>query len=222
LFLNIGVAIVMIFIEQPKTSVTSLATTIETGFVSKTGNARVDALLSRGGGSSMMTTVSLIILTLSLGGLLMKFDLIQTAMMPLVKRLHRSGSLVTAAIAAGIGVNVFVGEQYLSVILPGKAFKETFNQRGLANLALSRVLEDGGTVINYLIPWGVAGAFAANTLGVSTLAYLPFCFFSLLSPIFSILSGFTGIGLKRQAPTQSATAASEVVTPDIAPEASGR
>lgn len=216
LFLNIAVAVVMIFIERPGTSLTQLATTIESGFVSKTGNAGVDALLSRGGVASMMGTVSLIILTLSLGGLLMKFDLIQTAMTPLVKHLTKPGSLVTAAILAGIGVNVFVGEQYLSVILPGKAFKSAFNQRGLANLALSRVLEDGGTVINYLIPWGVAGAFAANTLGVHTLAYLPFCFFSLLSPIFSIISGFTGWGLKTQTPTKS------VAQPEMTAEAAGR
>ncbi|MFC6182417.1 Na+/H+ antiporter NhaC [Lactiplantibacillus daowaiensis] len=201
LLMNIGLAIVMIFIEQPHTALSQIATWIETGFVAKTGNAGVDQLLSRGGISAMMGTVSLILLTLSLGGLLMKFNLIQTAMVPLAKRLNGTGATVTAAILAGIGVNIFVGEQYLSVILPGKAFKTTFNDRGLANLALSRVLEDGGTVINYLIPWGVAGAFAANTLGVSTLAYLPFCFFSLLSPIFSIISGFTGWGLKRQAPS---------------------
>jgi Na+/H+ antiporter len=37
LFLNVGVAIVMIFVEQPKTSLSGLATTIESGFVSKTG-----------------------------------------------------------------------------------------------------------------------------------------------------------------------------------------
>jgi len=111
----------------------------------------------------MMGTVSLIFLTLSLGGLLMKFDIIQTVMKPLAQHLRTPGSVVTATILSGIGVNIFVGEQYLSVILPGKAFKETFNERGLDNLALRRVLEDGGTVINYLIPWGVAGAFAAKT-----------------------------------------------------------
>lgn len=200
LLLNIGLAIGMLIIQQPHIQIAKIATMIESGFVAKTGNASVDALLSRGGISAMMGTVSLILLTLALGGLLMKFNLIQTAMVPLAKRLNGAGATVTATILAGIGVNIFVGEQYLSVILPGKAFKPTFNQRGLANLALSRVLEDGGTVINYLIPWGVAGAFAANTLGVSTLAYLPFCFFSLSSPIFSIISGFTGWGLKRQAP----------------------
>lgn len=197
LLLNITVTVGMIFIENPNTQVKSIAGFIENGFVSKTGNASVDALLTRGGISSMMGTVSLIFLTLSLGGLLMKFDVIQTAMKPLAEKLQSNGSVVTATILSGIGVNIFVGEQYLSVILPGKAFKETFNKRGLDNLALSRVLEDGGTVINYLIPWGVAGAFVANTLGVPTLSFLPFCFFSLLSPILSILSGFTGIGLKK-------------------------
>ncbi len=197
LLLNIAIAVVMIFIEQPTMKVKPLVTMMESGFVSHTGNQAVDALLSRGGITSMMGTVSLIIMTLSLGGLLMKFDLIQIAMQPLTKRLHRNGDLVTAGVLGGIAVNLFVGEQYLSTILPGKAFKKAFNDHGLDNLALSRVLEDGGTVINYLVPWGVASSFAAGTLGVSTLAFLPFCFFSLLSPVFSILSGYTGIGLKK-------------------------
>ena len=197
LLLNITVTVGMIFIEKPSTKLADIAGFIENGFVSKTGNVSVDTLLTRGGITSMMGTVSLIFLTLSLGGLLMKFDVIQTAMEPLAEKLKTPGSVVTATILSGIGVNIFIGEQYLSVILPGKAFKETFNRRGLDNLALSRVLEDGGTVINYLVPWGVASAFAASTLGVPTLAFLPFCFFSLLSPVLSIISGFTGIGLKR-------------------------
>ncbi|PEG97735.1 Na+/H+ antiporter NhaC family protein, partial [Lactobacillus sp. UMNPBX8] len=71
-----------------------------------------------------------------------------------------------------------------------------FDRIKLSPLALSRVLEDGGSVINYLIPWGVAGSFAAATLCVPVLQFLPCAFFSLLSPVFSIISGFTGIGLK--------------------------
>lgn len=197
LIVNIAVSIGMIFVQQPQISIQSIAGYIESGFVSKTGFQSVDTLLTRGGIASMMGTISLIFLTLSLGGLLMRFQIIQTVMEPLSKKLKSPGSVVTAAILSGIGVNIFVGEQYLSVILPGKAFKQTFNEHGLDNLALSRVLEDGGTVINYLVPWGVAGAFAANTLGVSTMALLPFCFFSLLSPVLSVLSGFTGIGLKK-------------------------
>lgn len=197
LFINILVSVVMIFFNEPHESLKSLTDLISEGFVAHTSDTTVNALLSRGGITSMMATVSLIIVTLSLGGILMKFNIVQSAMAPLVKHLRRPGALVTTTILAGIGINLFVGEQYLSVILPGKAFKPAFTRIGLAPLALSRVLEDGGSVINYLIPWGVAGSFAASTLGVPVLHFLPFVFFSLFSPVFSILSGFTGIGLKR-------------------------
>lgn len=195
LFLNIAATIVMIFIQQPQTSLTALNNLIMNGFVAKTNDQAVNSLLTRGGISSMMATVALIISTLSLGGLLMKFGVVQT---PLVNHLHHPASLITVTIFSGIAINLFVGEQYLSVILPGRAFKPAFDKMGLAPLALSRVLEDGGSVINYLIPWGVAGSFAAATLGVPVLSFLPFAFFSLFSPVFSILSSLTGIGLKWQ------------------------
>lgn len=198
LFLNITITVIMIFIQNPHQSITDLTNLIMKGFVAKTSDSSVNALLTRGGISSMMDTVGLIIATLSLGGLLMKFNIVQTAMEPLVEHLKKPGRLVITTILSGICINLFVGEQYLSVILPGRAFKQAYDRIGLHPLALSRVLEDGGSVINYLIPWGVAGSFAASTLGVPVLAFIPFTFFSLLSPLFSILSGVTGIGLKWQ------------------------
>lgn len=198
LFINIIVTVIMIFIQNPHTSLKALTNLISEGFVAHTNDASVNALLSRGGITSMMGTVSLIIVTLSLGGILMQFNVIQSAMEPLVKHLKTPGSLILTTILSGIGVNLFVGEQYLSVILPGRAFKQAFTDMKLSPLALSRVLEDGGSVINYLIPWGVAGMFAGSTLGVPVLHFLPFAFFSLFSPVFSVLSGFTGIGLKKQ------------------------
>ncbi|GAA2985410.1 Na+/H+ antiporter NhaC [Lentilactobacillus parakefiri] len=196
LFINILVAVFMQYIEEPKTKVQTVVNTLTNGYVSHTGNKSVDQLLTRGGIASMMTTIALIISALALGGFLMKFGVIDAVMGPLSRKLQSNGSLILAVILSGVGVNIFVGEQYLSVILPGNAFKSTFDKAKLAPVALSRALEDGGTVINYLIPWGVAGVFAANTLQVSTISYLPFAVFSLSSPIFSIISGFTGIGLK--------------------------
>lgn len=196
LFINITATVIMIFFQDPHYSITSLNDLIMNGFVAKTADKSVNALLTRGGISSMMATVALIISTLSLGGMLMKFNIVQSAMEPLVKHLRKPGRLISVTILSGICINLFVGEQYLSVILPGRAFKQAFDKIGLSPLALSRTLEDGGSVINYLIPWGVAGSFAASTLGVPVLTFLPFAFFSLLSPVFSILSGVTGIGLK--------------------------
>lgn len=202
LFINILVAIVMIFAFNPHFTLAKLANLAQSGYVAKTGNQTVDALLTRGGITSMMGTVALIIMTLALGGILMHTGIIENAMAPIATRLQKPGRLVTATIFAGIGINLFVGEQYLSVILPGNAFKSAFFRIKLDPLALSRVLEDGGSVINYLIPWGVAGSFAAGALGVPVTHFLPFALFSLLSPVFSILSGLTGIGLKRTSETK--------------------
>lgn len=197
MLLNIFVSAAMMFMNNANLNMTKASNIVTNGYVAKTSNHEVNLLLSRGGIVSMMPTVALIVLTLSLGGLLVHFGLINAVMAPLSTKLNSSAKLVSAALGACIGVNIFVGEQFLSIILPGRAFKQTFNQGGLASAALGRVLEDGGTVLNYLVPWGVGGVFIANTLGVPTITYLPFVFFSLLCPIFSLLSGFTGIGLKK-------------------------
>lgn len=197
ILLNIAVAVGMIFIQNPQTSLSSLATVIESGFVATTGNQQIDSLLSRGGIESMMPTVSLIILTLSLGGLLIEFGLISTVMDVVSKKMTNTPKLIFTTLMTSIGVNLFIGEQFLSVILPGNAFKETYQKAGFDPTVLGRTLEDGGTVINYLVPWGIAGSFVASTFGIPTLTYLPFVFFSLLSPVFSMVSAFTGSGIEK-------------------------
>lgn len=197
MLLNVFVSAIMMFFNNPHLTIDKASTIITNGFVAKTTNDEVNLLLSRGGIVSMMPTVALIVLTLSLGGLLVNFGLISAVMIPLATKLNSAFKLIAAALAACIGINIFVGEQFLSIILPGRSFKQTFVNGGLASAALGRVLEDGGTVINYLVPWGVGGVFIANTLGVPTIAYLQFVFFSLLCPVFSLVSGLTGWGLRR-------------------------
>lgn len=208
MLLNVFVSAIMMFFDNPHLSITKASAIITNGFVAKTTNDEVNLLLSRGGIVSMMPTVALIVLTLSLGGLLVNFGLISAVMIPLATKLNSTVKLISAALAACIGINIFVGEQFLSIILPGRSFKETFIAGGLDRSVLGRVLEDGGTMINYLVPWGVGGVFIANTLGVPTIDYLPFAFFNLLCPVISLLSGITGIGLHKLAATpESATVA---------------
>jgi NhaC family Na+:H+ antiporter len=62
---------------------------------------------------------------------------------------------------------------------------------------LSRSLGDSATVTSALIPWNSCGAFMAATLGVATVAYAPFAFFNMLSPLISVALGFLGIRMLR-------------------------
>ncbi|XQY92609.1 Na+/H+ antiporter NhaC [Metabacillus sp. HB246100] len=147
-------------------------------------------MLNRGGLQSMMWSISLILIAFAFGGLLEGLHIIQVLLKGFIERIHHKGSLIASTAASSIGVNLLTGEQYLSILIPGQSFKELYDKLHLDRKYLSRTLEDGGTLINPLIPWGVSGAFFAQTLGVSVLEFLPFAFFLYLSLLFTIGYGF--------------------------------
>ncbi|MCC8440819.1 MULTISPECIES: Na+/H+ antiporter NhaC family protein [Leuconostoc] len=178
-------------------SLTAWADLLINGFKTSSHNATLMALMNRGGMSAMMPTVMMIMLALAFGGLLSGLGILSRVMAPVVVYLKTQRAMIVATLLTGIAANFLVGEQYLATILPGQLFKDSFKRVGLSALALGRTIEDSGTVMNYLVPWGVAGAFAAQTLGVSVLAFAPFTFFALFSPVMSLLSAVTGIGLKQ-------------------------
>ncbi|MCE4051478.1 MULTISPECIES: Na+/H+ antiporter NhaC [Bacillaceae] len=165
------------------------------GYKSTSGIAEVDSMLSRGGIESMMFSISIILLALSMGGLLFRLGIVPALLSVVQNMLHRVSLLVCSAAGTAIAVNFILGEQYLSILLPGNAFKENFKKAGLQPKHLSRVLEDAGTVVNPLVPWGVCGVFLSSVLGVSVADYALFALFCLLCPLITIFYGFTGISL---------------------------
>ncbi len=167
------------------------------GYKSTSGIMEVDSMLSRGGIESMMFSISIILLALSMGGLLFRLGIVPALLSIVQNILHRVSLLVCSAAGTAIAVNFILGEQYLSILLPGNAFKENFKKAGLRPKHLARVLEDAGTVVNPLVPWGVSGVFLSTVLGVSVPDYALFALFCLLSPLITIFYGFTGISLSK-------------------------
>ena len=192
LLLSITFTIGINYIYYPHTSFAQIASLMQDGFVSNTGVESVDVLLTRGGMQSMMWSVSLIILALALGGLLVELKIIETLISKILGFVGTKGKLILMTALSSIGINVLLGEQYLSIILPGKAFKSQFEAIKVSPKKLSGILADAGAAVNPLIPWGVSGVFITGTLGVSTLEYLPFAIFCLVAPIINVLLGFIG------------------------------
>ena len=157
----------------------------------------IGSLVSRGGISSMFFTMTIVILALSLGGLLFGLGIIPSILSSLNQVLDSPSRVSTCVVATALGVNLIVGEQYLSILLAGRTFKPIYDQLGLHPKNLSRTLEDSGTVINPLVPWGVCGAFSTSMLGVATLAYLPFAIFCYTSLILTVIVGLTGLTMTR-------------------------
>ncbi|RST98160.1 Na+/H+ antiporter NhaC [Vagococcus vulneris] len=190
LLLNIFLSIILIKIYQPSIPLLKIGNWIQDGYIANTHNEIVDALLSRGGIQSMMWSVSLIILALSLGGLLLKMSIIDIILENIGGGLNSTWKVILVTALTCLGVNLLIGEQYLSIILPGEAYKKTFNKLRIPSVYLSRTLCDAGSTINPLIPWGVSAVFITSTLGVPTMSYLPYAIFCYVLPLVTILFGF--------------------------------
>ena len=163
---------------------------LATGFVYRSGDPALDTLLSRGGMDSMLNTIWLIMAALAFGAVLEHAGMLERIVAPAVAFARATVALVATVVATAIGMNVLAGDQYLSVVLPGRMFKAEFARRGLAPRLLSRTLGDSGTVTAPLVPWNSCGAYMSATLGVFAFAYLPFAFFNLLNPLTTILAAF--------------------------------
>lgn len=166
------------------------------GYVSETGNADVDSLLSRGGMESMAFTISLIIVAMMFGGVMQATGQIQVVARRILSFARSTGSLILTTALTAIGTNFLLCDQYMSLVLTGRMYAPAYRERGLAPENLSRVTEDAGTVTDPLVPWGSGGAYQTATLGVPTLAYAPFAIFCWLSPLVTILFGYMGWTIK--------------------------
>ncbi|MEV2286626.1 Na+/H+ antiporter NhaC [Paenibacillus larvae] len=192
LLLSIVITIGIFYIYHPDTSFDQMARLLQDGYVSQTGVPGVDSLLTRGGIQSMMWSVSLILLALALGGLLVEIRIIETLISRIAGFVGTKGKLILMTSLSSIGVNLLLGEQYLSIILPGKAFKSQFDKIKIDLRKLSATLANAGAAVNPLIPWGVSGVFITGTLGVSTLEYLPYSVYCIAAPLINIVMGFLG------------------------------
>ena len=173
------------------------------GFAINTNNESVNTLLSRGGMASMVNMVWLVIASMMMTGVLERIGFIAVLMRLMLTLVRSTGSLIASTMATCLGVNVLTGDQYMSIVLPGQMWKAEFERRGLANVNLSRTLEDAGTLTSPLVPWNACGVYMAGTLAVTTFAYLPYCFFNLINPVIALLFAFMNIKIAR---LQKATA----------------
>ena len=177
------------------------------GYTSTTGVTEVDELLSRGGMSSMLITIWLILTAMAFGAVLEHSGMLMRLIQSALRAAKTTGTMIMTVVLTCIGINVIAADQYIAIVLPGKMFKAEFQSRGLEPKNLSRVIEDSGTLTSPLVPWNTCGAYMAATLGVATLAYLPFVFFNLINPLISIIYGFTGFTIERLEDAEPASAA---------------
>jgi NhaC family Na+:H+ antiporter len=163
------------------------------GYVSNSGVEAVDNLLTKGGFESMLYTVSLVICAMLFGGIMEKTNQLRVVVSVILKKAQSTGSLITSTILTAIASNLILCDQYMAIVMTGKMYAQSYTDQNLHPKNLSRAIEDSATVTANLVPWNSGGAYQAATLGVPTIAYLPFNFFCWLTPIVSIIYGWFNI-----------------------------
>ena len=197
----VGAVLLLIFQREAGEGLASilgrLVDSLYSGFVSETGVESVDGLLSRGGLTSMLDTIALIVVALAFGGIMEASGMLARLAAAILNLARSTGSLIAVTIFSCFGMNVLASDQYLAIIVPGRMYRGAFLKRGLHPKNLSRALEDSATLTSPLIPWNTCGAYMSGVLGVSCFTYLPFAFLNLFSPLISMFYGFTGITIEK-------------------------
>jgi NhaC family Na+:H+ antiporter len=178
-------------------SIEAVYKAMATGFVSTSGHENIDALFSRGGMSSMLTTVWLILGALSFAAIMEHAGLLDRLIAPLVERARSVQRLIITVMGTCVGLNIVAGDQYVADVLPSRVYREEFTRRGLAPRMLSRTVEDTGTVTSPLVPWNSCGAYMTGVLGVSTLQYAPWALFNWFNPLVALAFVLTGFRIER-------------------------
>ncbi len=169
-----------------------------------TSHEMVNNLLETGGMRGMLNTVWLIMCAMIFGGIMETSGLLQRITESVIKLAHNTGSLVASTAGTCLFFNITASDQYLSIVVPGRMFAETYRERGLKPQNLSRTLEDSGTVTSVLVPWNTCGATQASVLGIPTLTFLPYCFFNIISPFMTITFAYFNIRIARYSSKEEA------------------
>lgn len=157
-----------------------------------TGSPELDELVATRGMAGMLNTVWLIICAMCFGGVMTGSGMLRSIMGIFLRFVRGAFPAVASTVGAGIFFNLCTADQYISIILSGRLFRELYAGRGLEPRLLSRSVEDSATVCSVLIPWNSCGMTQATVLGVSTFVYMPYCIFNIVSPLMSLLVAAVG------------------------------
>ncbi len=167
-----------------------------TSEVQLTESYTVASIVGGGGFDGMLWTVSVCFASMCFAGTLECTGMLPSVSNAILRVAKSRGSLVLATILSCFVMNCLTGDQYLAIIMPGRLFKKEFEDRRLKAKNLSRCLEDCATLTSPLIPWNVCGLTMTGFLGVPTIQYVRYAYLNLITPIVSIIYGYTGFTME--------------------------
>lgn len=162
-----------------------------------TGDKILNNLTSTNGMAGMMNTVWLILCVIAYAGVMSASGMIHVITQYLLKFMKNTVSTIASTLGTCIFFNMTLGDQYMTIIMPANMFTESYRKQGFAPELLSRTIEESATVTSVLVPWNTCAVAQSTVLNVATLTYLPYCFFNLILPVFSLFAAAVGYKIRR-------------------------
>ena len=209
LFISVVIACVAMVVAQPDiirmvggegdfSTFRALMTVCSTETSIETGSVAINELVATSGMQGMLNTIWLVLCAMCFGGVMAGSGMLAAITRLFAKFVYRTSSIVASTLGMGIFANLVTADQYISIIITGNTFRDLYKKRGLEGRLLSRSIEDTATVTSVLVPWNSCGMTQSTVLGVSTLTYLPYCLFNLISPVVSLFVAIIGYKITRK------------------------
>ncbi|MEB8127060.1 Na+/H+ antiporter NhaC [Staphylococcus succinus] len=154
-------------------------------------------LIEQGGMMSMTEIVVTIFCGYAFAGIVEKAGCLDVILQKISKNINTVGQLILTTIIGGLIMVLAAGVASVVIIMVGVLMMDMYNKMDLDRTNLSRTLEDSGTMIIPLIPWGTSGIYYTQQLGVTVDQFFIWTVPCYLCICFALFYGFTGITIKK-------------------------
>ncbi|ARJ50449.1 Na+/H+ antiporter NhaC [Staphylococcus lutrae] len=156
------------------------------------------SLIEQGGMMSMTQVLVTIFCGYAFAGIVEKAGCLDVILQSISKNIRSRGQLVLVTIVGSLMMVLAAGVASVVIIMVGVLLMPMYDKLGLDRVNLSRTLEDSGTMVIPLIPWGTSGIYYTQQLGVSVGEFFVWAVPCYLCVIIALLYGFTGISIKKK------------------------
>ena len=154
-------------------------------------------LIEQGGIMSMTQIIVTIFCGYAFAGIVEKAGCLDVLLESISSRVNHRGSLILVTVIGTLTMVLAAGVASVAIIMVGVLLMDMYNKMGYDRVNLSRTLEDSGTMVLPLIPWGTSGVYYTQQLGVPVSEFFIWAIPCYLCIVIALFYGFTGIGIKK-------------------------
>ena len=158
-------------------------------------NEIVAKIVNRGGISSMMSTLAIVMIALAFGGLMSGSGIFPVVLDALTEKIKSPRAYPAIVILTSALLTIATSSNYVPLTLSGKMFGKAYDDVGLDRSMLSRNIEEGATITAVLCPWASSAVYYVGVFGVPVMEYFPYSFLNIITVIMGCALPFAGLTL---------------------------